>query len=47
MSAGAARPMSTHPLQIPAAAPAPLNVFERNLTLWVVVCIVTGGVVGL
>ena len=38
--------MSTQTLQAPAAAPAPLNVFERYLTLWVFLCIVAGIVLG-
>jgi ACR3 family arsenite transporter len=38
--------MSTTTLQARAAAPAPLNVFERYLTLWVFLCIVAGIVLG-
>jgi ACR3 family arsenite transporter len=38
--------MSTRTLPTPAAAPAPLNVFERYLTLWVFLCIVAGIVLG-
>jgi ACR3 family arsenite transporter len=38
--------MSTRTLPAPAAAPAPLNVFERYLTLWVFLCIVAGIVLG-
>jgi ACR3 family arsenite transporter len=38
--------MSTSTLHAPTAAPAPLNVFERYLTLWVFLCIVAGVVLG-
>ncbi|MBA4176687.1 MAG: arsenical-resistance protein [Leptothrix sp. (in: Bacteria)] len=38
--------MNTRTLPAPAAAPAPLNVFERYLTLWVLLCIVAGIVLG-
>jgi ACR3 family arsenite transporter len=38
--------MSTSTLHAPTAAPAPLNVFERYLTLWVFLCIVAGIVLG-
>ncbi len=38
--------MSTRTLPTPAASPAPLNVFERYLTLWVFLCIVAGIVLG-
>ncbi len=38
--------MSTHTLQAPTVVPAPLNVFERYLTLWVFLCIVAGVVLG-
>jgi len=38
--------MSTQTLHRSAAAPAPLNVFERYLTLWVFLCIVAGIVLG-
>ena len=38
--------MTTRTLPTPAAAPAPLNVFERYLTLWVFLCIVAGIVLG-
>jgi len=38
--------MSTSTLHVPTAAPAPLNVFERYLTLWVFLCIVAGIVLG-
>jgi ACR3 family arsenite transporter len=38
--------MSTLALPNPGAAPAPLNMFERYLTLWVFLCIVAGIVLG-
>ncbi len=38
--------MTADVLPAPAAAPAPLNVFERYLTLWVFLCIVAGIVLG-
>jgi ACR3 family arsenite transporter len=38
--------MSTHALPQPATAPAPLNLFERWLTLWVFLCIVAGIALG-
>ena len=38
--------MSTRPLPEHAAAPAPMSVFERYLTVWVFLCIVVGIVLG-
>ena len=38
--------MSTVALPNPGAAPAPLNMFERYLTLWVFLCIMAGIVLG-
>jgi len=38
--------MSTTTLPAPGAAPAPLSVFERFLTVWVLLCIVAGVALG-
>ena len=38
--------MNTTPLPAPVAAPAPLGVFERYLTVWVFLCIVVGIALG-
>jgi ACR3 family arsenite transporter len=38
--------MSSHALLAPAATPAPLNAFERYLTLWVFLCILAGIALG-
>ena len=38
--------MTTTTLRAPAAAPAPMNLFERYLTVWVFLCIVVGIALG-
>ena len=38
--------MNTTVLPTPAAAPAPMSVFERYLTVWVFLCIVVGIALG-
>ena len=38
--------MNTTTLSAPAAAPAPMNLFERYLTVWVFLCIVAGIALG-
>ena len=38
--------MNTTTLAAPAAAPAPMSVFERYLTVWVFLCIVVGIALG-
>ena len=38
--------MSTPTSPVPATAPAPMSVFERYLTVWVLLCIVTGIALG-